>query len=585
MVVQFDKNSKVPRSIAFDDIYYSVDDGVGESLYNFFKGNDLPNAWLDREYFTICELGLGTGLNMVLAIDLFLKESKPNQKLHLISIEKYPLTKEQILQALDRWKDIFSDGLDLFIKRYPLTIPARHSFDLNEKISLTLCFDDVDDALQELNTAVDCWFLDGFNPAKNPDMWSENVFKEIARLSNSEARFATFTAAGFVKRGLEAVGFDVRKEKGFGRKRERLLGRFLGQSVHMPYVCKKNKKVAVIGAGLAGASVAYHLNKNNIHVDVFDKETNIAAKASGNIMGLLNPALTPTQQWKNKFYSAALSYARQEFEHLSLSHDIGYDPCGSIHILHDEKKTKRFEKIIDNSGWPQDLLRIIDASESSELAGVPISYSSVYMKSSAKVSPVKLVAALLSHVDCYLEENIENWHKDECGRYSLLSNTGRSFSGYDSLILASGYGARLMSHLQDLPILKPIRGQVTYINAPDLARKLRLNLCFGGYLTSLDNENMVLGATYDRGDEQDDHRPLDDESNLNFLAQYFPSFVEHMKITGGRAGIRVTTEDYMPYYGRSRIDDGIYYSLAHRSHGVLSSQLIAYKILKQITGS
>lgn len=583
MTMIIDEQSKTPKSVIFDDIYFSCEDGVGESLYNFFKGNDLPTAWQERDSFMICELGLGTGLNIVLAIDLFLKSKGKCKKLNLISIEKHPLSAEQIKACLQPWQERFDKALSLFIDHYPLNIPATHSFDITNDISVTFIFDDVKNALSSLECGVDCWFLDGFNPSKNPEMWHDAIFERMARLSNKSARFATFTAAGFVRRGLEQHGFNVEKEKGFGRKRERLKGVYAGNAKATPYSVRKAKKIAVIGAGLAGASIAYHAQVRGIEVDVFEKEDHIGAKASGNIMGLLNPALTPTQQWKNRFYAAALSYARKLFSSLQEGHDIDYDTCGSVHILSDEKKKKRFEKIVRNCGWPENYIRLISAEEASEYAGVSVPYESVYMSVAAKISPIKLVKAMLSDITCHTHVEITHWEKNDKG-YRLFTSEGETYEGYDYLVLASGLSARNIVGL-DIPILKPIRGQVTYLKSPEIAAALKTNLCFGSYLTKLDEQTLVTGATYDRGNTNANHCCEDDQSNLDFLAQYFPELADKMEITGGRAGVRITTEDYMPHYGFSKTDETLYYSLAHRSHGVLSSQICAYQFIKRFITS
>ncbi len=579
MTMIIDPSSKTPKSTIFDDIYFSKEDGLGESLYNFFEGNNLPQAWQDKERFTICELGLGTGLNIVLAIDLFLKSKGKCKKLNLISIEKYPLTQKQVEQALSPWKEHFSNALSLFFKNYPLPVPAVHAFDVMPEISVTFIYDDVISALEAMDHSVDCWFLDGFDPSKNPEMWSDAVMDHMARLSVKGTNFATFTAAGFVRRGLENKGFNIEKEKGFGRKRERIKGVYVGDVCATPNILKRPKKVAVIGAGLAGASMAYHLKQYAIDVDVFEKESEVASHASGNLLGLLNPALTPTQQWKNKFYAGALSYARNLFRELQAEHDIGYDPCGSIHILSDEKKRNRFEKIVLNAGWPDVLLRIISSEEATDIAGVDVPYESVYMPCAAKISPQKLVQAMLLNIKCYMNTTIDMWEKVE-GEYRLHARNGDVFVGYDHLVLASGIDGVKVAEL-DIPTLKPIRGQVTYLKSPKIAQALNVNLCFGGYLSVLDTETLVTGATYDRGSKDNQHRIEDDQSNLDFLAQHFPKLASNLEITGGRAGVRVTTEDYMPYYGFSKKDPTLYYSLAHRSHGVLSSQVSAYNFVKQ----
>lgn len=218
--------SSVPRSEQFDDVYFSADDGLAETRHVFLDGNDLPDAWEDRERFVMAETGFGTGLNFLATWALFEETAAPGQCLDFISFELYPLTAEQIEEYLQPWVEHFKTKLSVLIKCYPLCLPGFHKVDLNEAVTLTLVFGDVNEELPKLQASVDAWFLDGFKPATNPEMWTDKVFREMARLSKPGTSFATFTAAGNVRRGLQAAGFSVEKVPGFGAKREMLAGHF-----------------------------------------------------------------------------------------------------------------------------------------------------------------------------------------------------------------------------------------------------------------------------------------------------------------------------------------------------------------------
>lgn len=216
-----------PRSKEFDDVYFSAHDGLAESRHVFLQSNFLPAAWLDKKDFVIAETGFGTGLNFLAAWKLFQEAGKTCQHLHFISFEKFPLNAEQINEYLEPWISEFPDLLEALVEHYPIVVPGIHRIDFNDRVSLTLVFDDMNEAIPNIGAVVDCWFLDGFRPASNPDMWSDTLFENMARLSREGTRLATFTAAGFVKRGLKEAGFDVEKIRGYGRKREMLIGRYL----------------------------------------------------------------------------------------------------------------------------------------------------------------------------------------------------------------------------------------------------------------------------------------------------------------------------------------------------------------------
>jgi tRNA 5-methylaminomethyl-2-thiouridine biosynthesis bifunctional protein len=214
-----------PRSERFDDVYFSAENGLAETQHVFLAGNNLPQAWAGRERFTVAETGFGTGLNMLTVWRLFKDTAAPGQRLELISIEKYPLKAVQIEGSLTPFAGAFEPELKTLIECYPIDVsPGIHTLPLAQNVTLNLIFADVEAALQRIQTPVDCWFLDGFKPASNPEMWTQHVFDHMARLSPQGATFATFTAAGAVKRGLQQAGFSVQKVKGYGRKREMLTG-------------------------------------------------------------------------------------------------------------------------------------------------------------------------------------------------------------------------------------------------------------------------------------------------------------------------------------------------------------------------
>lgn len=206
-----------PRSKEFDDVYFSAEDGLAETRHVFLDGNGLADAWLGQDHFTICETGFGTGLNFLAVWKRFEETAAADQSLHFISFEKYPLEISEIEAALQPFADEFTAQMPVYLEQHPNIETAR--------VKLTLIIGDVNEELPKLEMPVDAWFLDGFKPSSNPEMWSETVFENMARLSHSGTTLATFTAAGFVRRGLQAAGFEIEKVPGYGRKREMVIGR------------------------------------------------------------------------------------------------------------------------------------------------------------------------------------------------------------------------------------------------------------------------------------------------------------------------------------------------------------------------
>ena len=220
-----------PFSAQFNDVYFSSDDGLAETHYVFIDQNQLVERFktLQSDHFTIAETGFGTGLNFLCAWQAWITHAPKNAKLHFISCEKYPITQHDLAIAQQQWPELQSLS-DKLIKQYQLVNTDNNEFMLDSgRVKLTLLLGDANTALSTLNThhhQVDAWFLDGFAPSKNPEMWTDALFMQMAKLSYSTTTFATFTSASTVRRGLQQAGFTVNKLPGFGKKREMLAGYF-----------------------------------------------------------------------------------------------------------------------------------------------------------------------------------------------------------------------------------------------------------------------------------------------------------------------------------------------------------------------
>ena len=223
-----------PYASAFQDVYFSTDNGLLETDYVFLQGNELSNRWqsLNANTFTIAETGFGTGLNFLCAAKLWLETAPKEARLHFISVEKHPLSLVEITTALRLWPTLNALS-EPFLAQYERLLNGATSILFDNRIQLSLLIADATEAYQSnyvehTNLIVDAWFLDGFAPAKNPDMWQATLFKNMALLSNTSTTFATFTSASAVRRALINAGFVVIKQSGFGKKREMLRGHFVG---------------------------------------------------------------------------------------------------------------------------------------------------------------------------------------------------------------------------------------------------------------------------------------------------------------------------------------------------------------------
>ncbi|MDA0997316.1 MAG: tRNA (5-methylaminomethyl-2-thiouridine)(34)-methyltransferase MnmD [Proteobacteria bacterium] len=245
-----------PRSGRAGDIYFSPDDGPAERKHVFLDGIGAPETF-NRPGMRLCELGFGSGLNFLLSWRTWRETAAKDASLDYTAVEGYPLAAGEIARALRRFPMIERE-LAALVAALPPRVAGWHRVELDAgRVRLTLVYTDVMTALKGLLGSFDAWYLDGFAPSINPEMWAPEVLGLIAKHSAPGARLATFTAAGGVRRSLAAAGFDVKRRKGFAGKRECLAGTFEGAPTTGER--KDAGRVAVIGAGIAGGWVTMAL--------------------------------------------------------------------------------------------------------------------------------------------------------------------------------------------------------------------------------------------------------------------------------------------------------------------------------------
>lgn len=215
-------DDQLPFSRQFDDTYYSKFDGRKETVHTFIEGNDLLQRWSTMEHCIIGELGFGTGLNFLETVRHWQKTKRTGAKLHFVSFEQYPLPLPQIRKALSRWPEL--DELQNQFAELWKPMPPILKVQFAPDIKLTVHLGDANEILPKLNLQADAWYLDGFSPAKNPQMWSENLLQAVFDNSKPGATLATYTAAGWVRRNLTTAGFQIEKTGGFAGKRDMVIG-------------------------------------------------------------------------------------------------------------------------------------------------------------------------------------------------------------------------------------------------------------------------------------------------------------------------------------------------------------------------
>jgi tRNA 5-methylaminomethyl-2-thiouridine biosynthesis bifunctional protein len=520
-------DASAPRATAFGDIYFSREGGLAESDAVFLAGCDLPNAWRDRDRFAICELGFGVGVNVLAVWRAWKRTRAPHAQLHISSIEAFPLGRDDAARALAQFPEV-ADLAAKLIACWPVRAfaPQRLWF-ADDGVSLSLHTGDAETILAGLDGQFDAWILDGFAPARNPAMWSEGVLRNIARLSAPDARAATFTVAGDVRRGLEAAGFAVEKKPGFGAKRERLEARRAGAA---PAAKSAPKRVAVLGAGIAGASVAHALTRRGrgIETVVLDAAPDLGAGASGNPAGLVMPRLDREGPLREVFLAAYIEAIRT---YEALGGDV-FMPCG-VEQRAEARNAAALADLLNDPPLPEDWLRALPNGASLHArAGV--------------VRPMEALRSFLQGATLMLDAPIAALER--AGEaWVLRAPDGRALLKADAVVLACGAALAQFGPAKFLPI-ELSRGQIEWGAgiAPQYA------LTRSNYVAPFDG-GVLFGATFDKIEPG---APVDADAdsrarNLAALEELAPESaagVNPAKLNS-RASIRAATPDRAPIVG------------------------------------
>jgi tRNA 5-methylaminomethyl-2-thiouridine biosynthesis bifunctional protein len=521
-------------SRAYGDVYASRDGSVAETEYVFLDGNGFPARWETQEQFSVAELGFGTGLNFLVTWQQFLTHAPRHATLHFISTELVPLHVPDILKAASVYPQLEWLAHQL-CARLPQRIGGIHHLQF-ERVTLTLCYGDASATLPHVTNKVDAWFLDGFSPAKNPDMWNEHVLKHVARLGGS---FATFSAAGEVKRRMEALGYTVEKRPGFGHKRDMLVGS--PATYHAP---PTTHSVAVLGAGIAGSATAYALARRGHKVTVYEEKT-IASGASGNPAGLLYPRITKHWSPEMSFYLTAYSYMLSHIPYWNSAHEC----LSLVKTIKDEQERERFVGINERTGIDQSIL-YFDTKQ-----------QALIFPKAMWIDPRDLCFKLLQHPNIEVHEGLP-------GIQHSASIT----------VLCNGYAAQQFAPECSM---KQNAGQVSLVPKHHLEHIPKESRSHKGYIIPHDG-GVLIGATYDREDlsgavTEANHRKNREEASMAYPALFADEDISDWQ---GRTAMRATTPSRMPYIQKLR--EGFYINAGHGSRGLLSAPYGAELIANDI---
>lgn len=588
---RLDFRDGVPYSAAYGDVYHSADGGVGQARHVFLAGCGLPQAWVGRERYVVLETGFGTGLNFLATWAAWRDDPARPARLHFLSVEKHPFCAADLARLHTQWPQFAALAHELGAA-WPVLTPGFHRLALDGgRVQLTLLFGDAADCLPQVDAAVDAFYLDGFAPDRNADLWQATVFDALARLARPGALAATYTVAASVRVGLEQAGFACEKRAGYGRKRHCLRARFAGAG--RAAAGTRPRHVAVVGAGVAGAAVAHALAARGVAVSVFERGPAAAQGASGNPLGVFRPLLSRDDTRASRLTRAAFLHDLRTWP--ALGETVQWARCGVLHLGRDAAAAAKQRRALEDTAPPANYARWVEGDEARALAGWAVDGPGVFYPHGGWIVPPTLCRAWLAHSGIRLATGAAVARlQDAGGGWRLLDAQARPLVEADAVVLANARDALALAPEQGWP-LHPVRGQVTRLPAGSLP-ELRCVVAREGYVAP--GEAPVVGATYEHadghehpegpthGDADSVPRAASDRANLARLEAILPGAGARVAADAvrGRASVRATLPDRLPMLGALAGRDGVHVAAGYASRGVVWAGLLGEALADRLGG-
>ncbi|SOE60189.1 tRNA U-34 5-methylaminomethyl-2-thiouridine biosynthesis protein MnmC [Burkholderia sp. YR290] len=614
------RDNGTPYSPRHDDIYHSAVGALAQAEYVFLKGNELPSRWQKRRVFTVLETGFGMGINFLVTWAAWRADPDRCERLHFVSTEKHPFSRDDLLAAnAAAVADASIAPLaQQLVDAWPTLVPGTHRLEFEEgRVTLTLVFGDAAQTLYSLWLRADAFYLDGFSPAKNPELWTPAIIKALARLAGDDATFATYTSAGDVKRGLQQAGFEYRKVDGFGWKRAMLVGRFAPRyrvRRHEPPLplAVDERHAIVIGTGLAGCAAIERLTARGWRVTSLERHAGVARDASGNPAGVFHPMMSRDDSVGSRITRAGFLYALRQWSALERH---GYRPLhgpeGLLQIAADEEEAAAMAQTFASFAYPRDYVTAVSRDEAQHIAGMRVAQGGWFFPHGGWIDPASLCAAQCEAAGGLLERRFNV----VASRVERVANQWIVFDANDAaiasapvVIFANAHEAARIAGLRHAQT-RSVRGQLTLLPI-DAAHALRVPVIGEGYAVPLPDGSTLTGATYDIDDPDTQIRVEAHTENIERVAQMLPDMREAIgtrapSSLAGRVAFRCVTSDRLPLIGafadeKAATHDagklrgawpldlprtqGLYSAFAFGSRGLVWASLGAELIASQIEG-
>ncbi|HMV42156.1 MAG TPA: bifunctional tRNA (5-methylaminomethyl-2-thiouridine)(34)-methyltransferase MnmD/FAD-dependent 5-carboxymethylaminomethyl-2-thiouridine(34) oxidoreductase MnmC, partial [Leptospiraceae bacterium] len=590
-------------------MYWSNQGGPNEKEHVFLHGNNIVDRLSLKKKFSIFEFGFGSGLNFFI-LRKQIRKMRITSRICYYSIEKYPLPVEiiqTILKKLDHSDFDQNDFISFYSK---LSSGFNSIYFPAENLELVLIINDVIDILPTFHAKIDAWYLDGFSPSKNPEMWTKEIFSFIKRNSKQDATFSTYTTAKIVREGLSEVGFNIEKSVGFGQKKEMLKGQIpISQQKikDKPWYRSSNfksnsKNVIIIGGGLAGTALAFALSREGYHSTILEKGESIACGASGNPAGMFAPILTgddsELMDWSLHAFFKFVKFLK---EIVGDSSEF-YKQVGVVQKLSGEVEYNLYKTIVERLTSLQDLTDLYNQDDE----------YFIRFKDAGWINPGKLCETYIElareYCNVKLYAQVSKIESIESG-WKVFLSSGDTLSS-EIVVLANSFSIQEL--LPWFHFYNKVRGQIVFYPSANIAFNLKnVFLHKDGYMIPNIKDYNVIGSTFDPNNSSSD---LSIEDNLHLLQKLKNHFSEidirMAEKINGRVGFRAMTTDHLPIIGpipdldyfsevysdlwksniykdypNGKYLSGLYLNCGHGSRGILNTFLAAHIITSMITGN
>ncbi|SIT42106.1 tRNA 5-methylaminomethyl-2-thiouridine biosynthesis bifunctional protein MnmC (Includes: tRNA (mnm(5)s(2)U34)-methyltransferase; FAD-dependent cmnm(5)s(2)U34 oxidoreductase) [Paraburkholderia ribeironis] len=614
------RDNGTPYSPLYDDIYHSAVGGLEQADYVFLRGNALPERWQGRRTFTVLETGFGMGINFLVTWAAWRADPSRCERLHFVSTEKHPFTVADLrrVYAVTLSNPVIADLAQTLASAWPMLVPGTHRLEFEDgRVVLTLVLADAIDSLPALRLRADAFYLDGFAPARNPELWSPAIFKSLARLAGDGATFATYSSAGEIKAALTQCGFEYRKIQGFGWKRAMLVGHFAPRwrvRRHEPPtpLALEERHAIVIGTGLAGCAAIERLTARGWRVTSLERHGSVAQDASGNPAGVFHPMISRDDSVASRVTRAGFLYALRRWAALEqLGHRALRGGPGLLQIATDDDEARAISDAIATFRYPSGYVTPVSATDAERLAGMPLARGGWFFPQGGWIDPASLCAAQFAAAGSLLERRfgVRVGRLERVGaQWTVFDTAGKAVARAPVVIVASAHDAARIAGLRYAPT-RSIRGQLTLLPAGAVTQ-LALPVIGEGYAVPLANGVTLTGATYELDDPDTSLRANGHLENIERVAQMLPAFagvIDEVQSSAlaGRVAFRCVTSDRLPMIGqladetRAASDaqrlrgawpldlprtEGLYGAFAYGSRGLVWAALGAELIASQIEG-